>query len=79
MPDDYEFSAWAERTVAAGEITSFSIDASAATVNASTTGAVALTEASSSVTAPAGAEFDIDVALNYCSRCSCCNSRCWKS
>jgi len=64
MPDDYEFSAWSERTVGASEITSFSIDTSAATVNADTTGAVALTEASPSVTAPAGSEFDIDVTLS---------------
>ena len=63
MPEDYEFSAWAERTVGAGEITSFSIDASAATVNADAN-AVALNEGSPSVTAPAGAEFDIDVTLS---------------
>jgi hypothetical protein len=34
MPDDYEFSAWSERTPAEGEITSFTVDFSAATLTA---------------------------------------------
>jgi hypothetical protein len=32
MPDDYEFSAWSEVTPAAGEVTSFTVDSSGATI-----------------------------------------------
>ena len=37
MPDDYEFSAWSEVTPAAGEVTSFTVDSSGATIAASET------------------------------------------
>lgn len=50
MPDDYEFSAWSERTVGASEITSFSIAAGTLSVNASdggSAGAKTLTQGSS--------------------------------
>ncbi len=50
MPDDYEFSAWSERTVGASEITSFSIANGTLSVNASdggSAGAETLTQGSS--------------------------------
>ena len=50
MPDDYEFSAWSERTVGASEITSFSIAAGTLSVNAAdggAAGAETLTQGSS--------------------------------
>lgn len=67
MPADYEFSAWSERTPNAGEITSFTV--------ALTSGAITVSEAfdvdetddavtAGSGSAPAGAEFDINVALS---------------
>jgi len=39
MPDDYEFSAWSERTVAEGEITSYTIAAGTLSVDAADGGA----------------------------------------
>ncbi len=50
MPEDYEFSAWSERTVGASEITSFSIANGTLSVNASdggSAGAETLTQGSS--------------------------------
>ena len=50
MPDDYEFSAWSERTVGASEITSFSIANGTLSVNAAdggAAGAETLTQGSS--------------------------------
>jgi hypothetical protein len=61
MPDDYEFSAWAERTIGASEITSFTVaDTTAVTIAADTQDAV--TEATGAVTSkPAGSTFKLRV------------------
>lgn len=61
MPDDYEFSAWAERTVGASEITSFTVaDTTTVTIAADTADAV--TEATGAVTSkPAGSTFKLRV------------------
>ena len=67
MPADYEFSAWSERTPNAGEITSFTVALTSGAITASE--AFDVDEADDAVTAgsgsaPAGAEFDINVALS---------------
>ena len=61
MPDDYEFSAWAERTVGASEITSFTV-ADTTTVTISNDDPGAITEASGAVTSkPANSTFKMNV------------------
>ena len=67
MPADYEFSAWSERTPNKGEITSFTVALTSGAITA--TEAFDVDEADDAVTAgsgsaPAGAEFDINVALS---------------
>jgi len=70
MPDDYEFSAWSERTVGASEITSFSIANGTLSVNASdggSAGAETLTQGSSAAfvsTSGSGTQAKVKVELD---------------
>ena len=63
MPDDYEFSAWSERTVDAGEITSFTLTNGFTAIGATET--VTVDETSAAVTTkPAGSTFNVKVTTN---------------
>ncbi len=75
MPDDYEFSAWSERTVGATEMTSFSISSASLSVHTDDGGVAGretVTQASDAVTAgsgsfPAGATFSVRVEMDAAS------------
>jgi len=61
MPDDYEFSAWAERTVGASEITSFTV-ADTTTVTIAADDVETVNEGTAAVTSkPAGSTFSFKV------------------
>tara|TARA_R100001440_G_scaffold4479_9_gene10245 strand:- start:11532 stop:13916 length:2385 start_codon:yes stop_codon:yes gene_type:complete len=63
MPDDYEFSAWSERTVGASEITSFTLTNGFTAIGATET--VTVDETSAAVTTkPAGSTFNVQVTTN---------------
>ena len=75
MPDDYEFSAWSERTATAGEVTSFTVDSSAASILendtiTATVGATGVTTSGSGtgatvvVTVTNGTVDDVEVTLS---------------